>query len=102
MGFVQVSTKQVQEISNFERYPSTHIVCDTMGFGLSPAHFKKKSARYSSWLTGLFQESIQMVADHIGFSDVLNCEYGKSDHPELLLDSRPQQADLNLVVELTK
>jgi hypothetical protein len=62
----QINQIVVQEISNFERYPSTHIVCDTMGFGLSPAHFKKKSARYSSWLTGLFQESIQMVADGIG------------------------------------
>jgi hypothetical protein len=55
----------VQEISNFENYPSTHIVCDTMGFGLSPTHFKEKSARYNSWLTDLFRESIQMVADGI-------------------------------------
>jgi len=56
----------VQEISNFASYPSPQIVFDTMGFGLSPARFKQQSARYASWLTGLFRESIQMVADGIG------------------------------------
>lgn len=62
----QINQIVVQEISNFEHYPSRQIVCDTMGFGLSPARFKQRSARYSSWLTGLFRESIQMVADGIG------------------------------------
>jgi hypothetical protein len=56
----------VQEISNFEHYPSPQIVLDTMGFGLSPARFRQRSARYAAWLTGLFRESIQMVADGIG------------------------------------
>jgi 2,4-diaminopentanoate dehydrogenase len=56
----------IQEISNFETYPSAQIIVDTMGFGLSPARFKQQSVRYSSWLTGLFRESIQMVADGIG------------------------------------
>jgi 2,4-diaminopentanoate dehydrogenase len=56
----------IQEISNFATYPSPHIIFDTMGFGSSPARFKQASARYSSWLTGLFRESIQMVADGIG------------------------------------
>ncbi len=56
----------IQEISNFETYPSPQIIFDTMGFGLSPARFKQQSARYASWLTGLFRESIQMVADGIG------------------------------------
>lgn len=56
----------VQEISNFAAYPSAQIIFDTMGFGLKPALFKQKSARYSAWLTGLFHESIQMVADGIG------------------------------------
>jgi hypothetical protein len=53
----------VQEISNFEHYPSPRIVLDTMGFGLGPARFRQRSARYASWLSGLFRESIQMVAD---------------------------------------
>jgi len=56
----------VQEISNFEHYPSPRIVLDTMGFGLTPARFRQRAARYGAWLTGLFRESIQMVADGIG------------------------------------
>lgn len=56
----------IREISNFEHYPSPQIVLDTMGFGLSSARFRQRSARYRSWLTGLFRESIQMVADGIG------------------------------------
>jgi predicted SAM-dependent methyltransferase len=47
-------------------------------------------------------ESIQVVARHIGFSKVTQCQYGRSEHPDLEQDSRPNQADLNLVVELTK
>ena len=47
-------------------------------------------------------ESLELVARHIGFSKVTRCEYGKGEHPELLLESRFNQADLNLVVELTK
>jgi len=59
---------------------------------------------YTSWWHKHFYcfESLKLVAEHIGFSDMRQCEYGKSDHPELLHDSRPDQADLNLVVELTK
>jgi 2,4-diaminopentanoate dehydrogenase len=58
----------IQEISNFEHYPSAPIILDTMRFGSSPARFKQQSARYSGWLTGLFRESIQMVADGIGLT----------------------------------
>jgi hypothetical protein len=47
-------------------------------------------------------DSLQLVASHIGFSDVRRCEYGHSRYPVLKQDARPDQADLNLVVELTK
>jgi predicted SAM-dependent methyltransferase len=47
-------------------------------------------------------ETLQLVAHHIGFSKVIRCEYGRSQHPVLEQDSRFDQADLNLVVELTK
>lgn len=47
-------------------------------------------------------ESLSTVARHIGFSRVTQCEYGKGEYPLLLQESRPTQADLNLVVELTK
>jgi hypothetical protein len=53
----------VQEITNFEFYPSSEIVFDMMGFGRTPEQFKLQAARYTGWLSGLFKESIQMVAD---------------------------------------
>ena len=56
----------IQEISNFENYASPEIILGTMGFGLSPKAFKAQSARYTAWLNGLFEESVQMVADGIG------------------------------------
>lgn len=56
----------VQEISNFQYYPSPQIMFDMMGFGKTPVQFKKDAARYSHWLTGLFRENIQMVADGLG------------------------------------
>lgn len=47
-------------------------------------------------------ESLELVARHIGFSTVTRCDYGRSQYPVLEQDSRPDQRDLNLVVELTK
>jgi hypothetical protein len=74
----QIEQIVVQEISNFETYPSPNIILDTMGFGLKPAAFKQKSARYSSWLTGLFRESIQMVADGIDLKlDSIDTQFNK-------------------------
>ena len=59
---------------------------------------------YTRWFHKHFYtfESIQLVASYVGFSDVRRCEYGHSRHPILKQDSRPDQADLNLIVELTK
>ena len=49
------------------------------------------------------EESLSIVARHIGFSNVRFVEYGKSDYGELCgLDSRPDQIDLNVYAELTK
>ena len=53
----------VREISNFEFYASPEIVFDMMGFGRTPKQFKQQASRYTHWLSGLFKESIQMVAD---------------------------------------
>ena len=53
----------VQEISNFQYYPSPEIMFDMMGFGKTNAQFRKDAARYMNWLTGLFRENIQMIAD---------------------------------------
>lgn len=56
----------VREISNFQHSPAPVIMFDVMGFGKTPAQFKKDAVRHSRWLSGLFSESIQMVADGLG------------------------------------
>jgi predicted SAM-dependent methyltransferase len=59
---------------------------------------------YSRWHHAHFYtfDSLELVGYHLGFSQVRRCEYGHSRHPLLCQESRPQQADLNIVVELTK
>jgi hypothetical protein len=72
----------VREISNFANYPSPEIILDTMGFGLKPAEFRRRSARYTGWLTGLFRESIQMVADGIGLGlDSIDARFNRGLAP---------------------
>ena len=56
----------VREISNFQGYPSPEIMFDMMGFGKTPAQFKKDAERYAFWLSGLFRENVQMIADGLG------------------------------------
>ena len=49
------------------------------------------------------EESLSIVAKHIGFSDVQFASFGTSLHEELRnLDSRADQQDLNIYAELTK
>jgi 2,4-diaminopentanoate dehydrogenase len=58
----------VKEVSNFQHYPSPEIMFDMMGFGKTPAQFRRHAGRYSNWLNGLFVESIRLVADGLGLS----------------------------------
>lgn len=62
----RIDEVHVLEISNFQHYPSPEIMFDMMGFGKTPARFRKDAARYSHWLTSLFRESVQLVADGLG------------------------------------
>ncbi len=49
------------------------------------------------------EESLSVVARHLGFSDVEFVQYGISEHKELRnLDHRSDQRDLNIYAELTK
>lgn len=60
---------------------------------------------YSFWdhIHFYSQEEIRLVAIHLGFRQVEFHEYAKSSHPELCgLDTRIEQKDLNIIVELTK
>ena len=74
----------VLEISNFQGYPSPEIMFEAMGFGSDPEQFERLGARRRNWLTGLFRESVQMVADGIGlelddFSTHMDVELAPQD-----------------------
>lgn len=47
-------------------------------------------------------DEISEVCRSIGYSKTRECEYGKGAIPEIVQETRPDQADLNLVVELVK
>ena len=55
----------VQEISNFQYYPSPEIMFEMMNFARTPEEFTRCSERHRTWLDGLFTEAVQMVADGI-------------------------------------
>ncbi|MGA9279478.1 dihydrodipicolinate reductase [Ilumatobacter sp.] len=65
---LRIDRIDVQEISNFQHYPSPEIMFEMMNFGLTPPQFEDNSARHRRWLDGLFTEAVQMVADGIGVS----------------------------------
>lgn len=60
---LEIDQIAVQEISNFQHYPSPEIMFEMMNFGRTPAEFEERSARHRTWLDGLFTEAVQMVAD---------------------------------------
>ena len=59
---LRVDRIAVQEISNFQHYPSPEIMFDIMGFGSTPDAFAARSGRHSAWLDGLFAEAVTLVA----------------------------------------
>ena len=56
----------VRESSEFSRYPSPEIILGMMGFGQPAEAYEAHGARYRGWLSGLFAESVWMVADGLG------------------------------------
>jgi 4-hydroxy-tetrahydrodipicolinate reductase len=62
----QISSVLVVESSEFSRYPSPEVIFGMMGFGQAPERYATHSERYHRWLTGLFSESVMMVADGLG------------------------------------
>lgn len=56
----------VREITNFQFYPSPEVMFDMMGFGKTEEVFQQDVERYQYWLTGLFRENVQMIADGLG------------------------------------
>lgn len=63
---LRVDRITVQEISNFQFYPSPEIMFDMMNFGRTQAEFEAAAERHRTWLDGLFTEAVQMVADGLG------------------------------------
>jgi hypothetical protein len=53
----------VLESTNFSFYPSHQVIFEMMGLGSTPEDFEASSERYVGWLTGLFRESLLMMAD---------------------------------------
>jgi 2,4-diaminopentanoate dehydrogenase len=56
----------VRESSEFSRYPSPQVIMGMMGMGKSPDEYVTHSARYRTWLSGLFTESVRLVAEGLG------------------------------------
>ena len=56
----------VRESSEFSRYPSAQVIMGMMGMGKTPEEYVAHSARYRAWLSGLFTESVMLVADGLG------------------------------------
>ena len=63
---MRVDRITVQEISNFQHYPSPEIMFDMMNFGRTPEEFAARAARHRNWLDGLFTEAVTMVAVGLG------------------------------------
>ncbi len=63
-----------------------------------------KAEAYTRWWHKHFLcfAEVDAIARHIGWREVRECAYGESACAELCLENRPEQADLNLVVELVK
>ncbi|MEM7003473.1 MAG: dihydrodipicolinate reductase, partial [Pseudomonadota bacterium] len=57
----------VLEISRFDNYASPEIMFGAMGFNAYPEEYDARIAGQKRWLDALFSESVQMVADGLGF-----------------------------------
>ncbi len=64
----RIERVMVRESSEFSRYPSADVVLGMMGMGTTPEQYVAHSARYRSWLSGLFTESVMLVADGLGIT----------------------------------
>ncbi|MDJ0849207.1 MAG: dihydrodipicolinate reductase [Myxococcota bacterium] len=52
----------VLESTDFSFYPSREVIVDIMGLGKTREAYATDAARYEGWLTGLFRESVELVA----------------------------------------
>ncbi len=81
---LRIDRIRVQEISNFQHYPSPEIMFGMMNFGTTPDVFEARSTRHRRWLDGLFTEAVEMVAAGLGALDVTTTstsEHWLTDEP---------------------
>lgn len=62
----QIDRIYVRESTDFSWYPSAHVLFDLMGMGSTEEEYAARAERYVGWLSGLFRESIMLVADGLG------------------------------------
>ena len=62
----RVDRISVVESSEFSRYPSPDVILGMMELGATPQAFGGRDSTYGRWLSGLFAESILLVADTLG------------------------------------
>ncbi len=58
----------VLESTEFSFYPSRDVIFEMMGLGSTPERFETSSERYVGWLSGLFRESLLMMADGLALN----------------------------------
>jgi hypothetical protein len=56
----------VRESTDFSWYPSPQVLFDLMGMGCTKREYDTRAKRYVAWLSGLFRESLMLVADGLG------------------------------------
>jgi hypothetical protein len=62
----QIDRIYARESTDFSWYPSEQVIFDLMGMGSTEAEYAARAERYIGWLSGLFRESIMLVADGLG------------------------------------
>ena len=72
---LRIDRIEVQEISNFQYYPSPEIMFEMMNFGATPEAFEAASVRHRGWLDGLFTEAVEMVATGLGLTTTETTSY---------------------------
>jgi hypothetical protein len=65
----------VRESTDFSWYPSPQVLFDLMGMGCTEGEYAARAKRYVGWLSGLFRESLMLVAEGLGLVlDEINFE----------------------------
>lgn len=64
----RIERVHVLESTDFSFYPSREVIVEMMGLGLAPQDFAVEAEAYTRWLTGLFRESVLMLADGLALA----------------------------------